>query len=107
MWLSTEADVEGCASYEDYAARLALNGGAGGPGFRFRIGSERIGTAPNVRPGGADHDPTDTMSLHEPTGVDGMHCASYVPGGRTAGGAREYVSRLDNTQALDWMEIVA
>ena len=46
------------------------------------------------------------MSVHEPTHVDGMHYDTFTPGGLTTGGAQEYVSKLNNTQAIDRVEMI-
>lgn len=106
LWLTTAKDVADCSSFADYHTRLALGEAAQGPGFRFRIGLGHVGTTPNVRAGEPDHDPNQTMTVHIPSAVDGMHDEQFVPGGRTAGGAVEYVSKLDNTEAIDEMEII-
>ena len=65
-----------------------------------------MGETANVRVGERDHDPGDTMSVHEPTHVDGMHYDTFTPGGLTVGGARECVSKLNNTQAIDRVEMI-
>lgn len=105
LFLTTEGDVEDCSSYSDYVRKLAL-GNTRGPAFRFNIGTSHIGVTPNVRAGESDHDSNDTMSVHEPTVVDGMWYDSFIAGGFTSGGAREYVSKLDNTEAIDSLEMI-
>lgn len=46
------------------------------------------------------------MEIHLPTVVDGMYYETFVAGGKTEGGASEYASKLDNTEAIKKMEVV-
>lgn len=105
LWLTTEDEVAGCRHYEHYRVRLAL-AGDGAPAFKFRIGQRHLGVTTNVAPGEPDHDDSQTMSVHYTTAVDGMYYEAFVPGGATAGGATEYVSKLDNTAAVDLLEMI-
>lgn len=106
LWLTPANDIADCSTYADYARVLGLDDGAASPTFRLQIGLRHLGVTPNVREGQPNHDPGDTMSVHEPTHVDGMHYDTFTPGGLTAGGAREYVSKLNNTQAIDRVEMI-
>ena len=106
LWLTPANDIADCSTYADYARVLGLEGSAAPPAFRLQIGLPHLGETPNVRVGERDHDPGDPLSVHEPTHVDGMHYDTFTPGGLTAGGAREYVSKLNNTQAIDRVEMI-
>ena len=106
LWFSTTRGVNECSTFADYARRLALGGAYSGPGFRFDIGLGHLGSTPNVRADEPDHDPREAMTIHAPTAVDGMYYDTFIPGVLTTGGARQYVSRLDNTDAIDRMEII-
>lgn len=106
LWLTPANDIVDCSTYADYARVLGLEDSAAPPAFRLQLGLRHLGATPNVRMGERDHAPGDTMSVHEPTHVDGMHYDTFTPGGLTAGGAREYVSKLNNTQAIDRVEMV-
>ena len=106
LWFSTTGDVKECSTLADYARRLALGDAYSGPGFRFEIGLGHLGSTPNVRAGEPDHDPRKAMTIHDPTAVDGMYYETFIPGVLTAGGARQYVSSLDNTDSIDRMEII-
>ncbi len=46
------------------------------------------------------------MTVHHPTVVDGMYYETFIKGGVTSGGAKEYVSKLDNTNAIDRLEMI-
>jgi hypothetical protein len=46
------------------------------------------------------------LAGREPTAVNGMWYDSFTAGGFTSGGAREYVSKLDNTEAIDSLETI-
>ena len=46
------------------------------------------------------------MESRLPTVVDGMDYEKFIEGGKTAGGASEYVSKLDNTEAIKEMEVL-
>ncbi len=105
LWLTTEDEVTGCRLYKDYRVKLAL-ADDDAPALRFRIGRGHVGVTPNVPAGEPDHDGSQTMSVHYTTAVDGMYYAAFVPGGATAGGAVEYVSKLDNTAAVDLLEMI-
>ncbi len=106
LWLSTARDVNECSTFADYAQKLALGDAYSAPGFRFDIGLGHLGSTPNVRASEPDHDPREAMMVHDPAPVDGMYYDTFIPGDLTAGGARQYVSRLDNTDAIDRMEII-
>lgn len=106
LWLTPGNDIADCSTYADYARVLGLEDSAASPAFRLQIGLRHLGEAPSVHVGEPDHDPGDTMSVHETTHVDGMHYDTFTPGGSTAGGAREYVSKLNNSQAIDRVEMV-
>ena len=106
LWLTPANDIADCSTCADYARLLGLDDGAASPAFRLQIGLRHLGATPNVRVGDPDHEPGDTMSVHETTHVDGMHYDTFTPGGLTAGGAREYVSKLNNTQAIDRVEMI-
>ena len=73
LWLTPGNDIADCSTYADYARVLGLEDSAVPPAFRFQIGLRHLGETPNVRVGEPDHDPGDTMSVHETTHVDGMH----------------------------------
>lgn len=105
LWLTTEMEVNGCSVFADYVKRLAL-GDKKGPAFRFDIGLHHLGATPNVHPGEPDHVPNQTMTVHYPTVVDGMYYETFVRGGTTSGCAKEYVSKLDNTDAIDRLEMI-
>lgn len=106
LWLTPANDIADCSTYADYVRVLGLENGIASPAFRLQMRLRHLGETPNVRAGEPDHDPDDTMSVHEPTHVDGMHYDTFKPGGLTAGGAREYVSKLNNTQAIDRVEMI-
>jgi len=105
LWLTTKMEVENCFVFADYVEKLAL-GNMQGPGFRFEIGLHHLGNTPNVPAGEPDHDPNQTMMVHHPTIVDGMYYETFTNGGVTIGGAKEYVSKLDNTDAIDRLEMI-
>ena len=107
LWFSTVHAVRNCSSLEDYAQALSLGDDVDGPLFCFETKLDHIGSAPNVRQGERDHNPNDTMTIHIPTAIDGMFYSGFVHGGETQGGAVEYVSRIDNSDIIDHMEIVA
>ena len=94
------------ADRAEIKVRYTTEDSAASPAFRLQIGLPHLGETPNVRADEPDHDPGDPMSVHEPTHVDGMHYDTFTPGGLTAGGAREYVSKLNNTQAIDRVEMI-
>lgn len=106
LWLTPDVDVADCSTFADYAKKLALGDATEKPGFRFAIGSQHVGSTPNVRRGEPDHDPSQSMTIHEPTIVDGMWHEKFVEGGLTSGGVTEYVSKLDNTEAIDRLEMI-
>ena len=106
LWLTPGNDLAECSTCADYARVLGLEEGAASAAFRFEIGLRHLGETPNVCVGELDHDPGDTMSVHETTHVDGMHYDTFMPGGLTVGGAREYVSKLNNSGAIDRVEMV-
>lgn len=106
LWLTPGNDIADCSTYADYARALGLEDSAASPAFRLQIGLRHLGETPNVHVGEPDHNPDDTMSVHEPTHVDGMHYDTFTPGGLTAGGTRESVSKLNNTQAIDRVEMI-
>ncbi len=105
LWLTTKVNVEDCFVFADYAKKLAL-GDKQGPGFRFDINLHHLGKTPNVRAGEPNHDPNQTMTVYHPTVVDGIYYETFVKGGVTSGGAKEYVSKLDNTNAIDRLEMI-
>lgn len=104
LWLTPQAEVNGCLKFADYQRRLALGLEDSGPAFCIYIGYYHVGVTANVRDGMTGHDPTQTMSLHLPTLLDGMHYPRFRAGGYTAGKAREFVSKLNNTDAIDRLE---
>ena len=105
LWLVASPDLADCAAWPDYLQRLGLPA-RDGPGFRFAIGARHLRTIPVVRVGEPDHDASQTMTAHFPTVVDGMWYATFVEGGFTSGGAREFVSKLDNTDAIESVEML-
>jgi hypothetical protein len=46
------------------------------------------------------------MEVKVPCSVDGMYYDTFIEGGQTIGGASEYVSKLDNTDAIQKMEVI-
>ena len=106
LWLTTKTNVGDCRLFADYVQKLSLGERTKSTGFRFDIGLHHVGLTPNVRVGEFDHDPNQTMTVRYPTVVDGMYSETFVPGGATSGGAKEYVSRLDNTDAIDRLEMI-
>lgn len=106
LWLTPDPEVADCSTFADYMKKLALGDATEKPGFRFDIGAHHVGSTPNVRRGEPDHDPSQSMTVHEPTIVDGMWYSKFVEGGVTSGGVKEYVSKLDNTEAIDRLEMI-
>ena len=82
LWFTPRNDLAECSTCADYARVLGLEEGAASPAFRLQIGLRHLGETPNVRVGERDHDPGDTMSVHEPTRVDGMHYDTFTPEAR-------------------------
>ncbi len=105
LWLTDVDSVIDCNSYQDYIDRLSLNG-VQPPLFCFIISRQQIQKCPNVRQGQPGFDPDDLMAIHLPTVIDGMYYDTFIEGGKTAGGASEDVSKLDNAEAIKKMEIV-
>ena len=106
LWLTLDLDIVDCSTFANYVEKLALGDTTESPGFRFDIGSHHVGSTPNVRRGEPDYARLNLMTIHEPTIVDGMWYSKFVEGGLTSGGVREYVSKLDNTEAIDRLEMI-
>lgn len=106
LWFTTQLDVEDCSEFAQYVEKLTLGDQTEPPLFRFDVGLHHLGATPNVRHSEPDHNPDDTMMVYLPTVVDGMYHQTFIEGGTTKGGAREYVSRLDNTDAIDSLEMI-
>jgi len=105
LWLTDEYSVKDCWHFEDYQNKLALDN-CQPPFFRFTILLDCIGHCPNVRQDRPEFRDNDLMEVKVPCSVDGMYYDTFVEGGKTIGGASEYVSRLDNTDAIQKMEVI-
>jgi hypothetical protein len=100
FWLTPGEEVRGCTTYADYNRVLGLEDEIR-YAFVFEIGAHHVGATPVEK--GNDG---ELMTLHLPTDVDGMYYEKFTPGGTTVGGAREYVSKLNNFQAIDHLRII-
>ena len=102
LWVTTSSAVEDCRTLQAFADKLTLwqDEGTLKPALRLDIPGEHVGSIPNVA-----EDENAVMSLHVPTPVDALFQDAFKPGGRTEGGAAEYVTRLDNAQAIAGYEV--